>query len=353
MKKFKLLIALLAGAMALTASGVPVGTTPVHRPIIEEYTGTWCGWCIRGIVGLELLRETLGEDFIGVAYHNGDPMQIMNEYGYPNSIGGFPSAYLDRTYDVDAYYGFTNSTPGAIVDAVQQLAAIETVGDLEVTAHWTSEAKTEVSVDVSSFFNIDKNNAKYALEVMMAADGLHGTTSSWNQANYYSNSYYGSQYQNDPYLGPWGAKPSSVSGLNFNDVLIYTSFRINGSLPTTIVAYEDYDYNYTFKLSDLQRPNLAQQNKDNLRIVVLIVDTSNGKVVNANKCTISDYVPAIIPGDVNDNGSVNIDDITALINHLLNNEVPVNEANADVDNDGKLGIGDVTTLINMLLTGAY
>ena len=350
MKKSKLLIALVAGAMALTASGVPVGTTPVHRPIIEEYTGTWCGWCIRGIVGMELLRETLGEDFIGVAYHNGDPMQIMNEYGYPNSIGGFPSAYLDRTYDVDAYYGFTSGTPGAIVDAVQQLAAIETVGDLEVTAQWTSEEKTAISVDVSSFFSIDKDNAKYALEVMMAADDLHGTASGWKQKNYYNGL---SSYINDPRLGPWVTQPATVSGLHFNDVLVYTSFRISGSLPTTIVAYEDYDYNYTFKLSDLQRPNLAQQNKDNLRIVVLIVDTGTGKVVNANKCTISDYVPAIIPGDVNDNGSVNIDDITALINHLLNNDMPVNEANADVDNDGKLGIGDVTTLINMLLTGAH
>lgn len=350
MKKSKLLIALLAGAMALTASGVPVGTTPVHRPIIEEYTGTWCGWCIRGIVGMELLRETLGEDFIGVAYHNGDPMQIMNEYGYPNSIGGFPSAYLDRTYDVDAYYGFTSGTPGAIVDAVQQLAAIETVGDLEVTAQWTSEEKTAISVDVSSFFSIDKDNAKYALEVMMAADDLHGTASGWKQKNFYNGL---SSYINDPRLGPWVTQPATVSGLHFNDVLVYTSFRISGSLPTTIVAYEDYDYNYTFKLSDLQRPNLAQQNKDNLRIVVLIVDTSNGKVVNANKCTISDYVPVIIPGDVNDNGSVNIDDVTALINHLLNNDMPVNEANADVDHDGKLGIGDVTTLINMLLTGAY
>lgn len=334
----------------MTASGVPVGTTPVHRPIIEEYTGTWCGWCIRGIVGMELLRETLGEDFIGVAYHNGDPMQIMNEYGYPNSIGGFPSAYLDRTYDVDAYYGFTSGTPGAIVDAVQQLAAIETVGDLEVTAQWTSEEKTAISVDVSSFFSIDKDNAKYALEVMMAADDLHGTASGWKQKNFYNGL---SSYINDPRLGPWVTQPATVSGLHFNDVLVYTSFRISGSLPTTIVAYEDYDYNYTFKLSDLQRPNLAQQNKDNLRIVVLIVDTGTGKVVNANKCTISDYVPAIIPGDVNDNGSVNIDDITALINHLLNNDMPVNEANADVDNDGKLGIGDVTTLINMLLTGAH
>ena len=185
---------------------------------------------------------------------------------------------------------------------------------------------------------------------MMAADDLHGTASGWKQKNYYNGL---SSYINDPRLGPWVTQPATVSGLHFNDVLVYTSFRISGSLPTTIVAYEDYDYNYTFKLSDLQRPNLAQQNKDNLRIVVLIVDTSNGKVVNANKCTISDYVPVIIPGDVNDNGSVNIDDITALINHLLNNEVPVNEANADVDHDGKLGIGDVTTLINMLLTGAY
>ncbi|MBQ9575349.1 MAG: leucine-rich repeat protein, partial [Muribaculaceae bacterium] len=52
-------------------------------------------------------------------------------------------------------------------------------------------------------------------------------------------------------------------------------------------------------------------------------------------------------GDVNGDGKINIDDVTALINHLLK-QTPV-EGNADVDDNGRANIDDVTTLINMLL----
>ena len=87
--------------------------------------------------------------------------------------------------------------------------------------------------------------------------------------------------------------------------------------------------------------------------IVYEIDTTidEAKVVNANKCTISDYVSTVFPGDVNDNGSLNIDDVTALINYLLSHNTTINEANADVDGDGRINISDVTSLINLLLTG--
>ena len=56
---------------------------------------------------------------------------------------------------------------------------------------------------------------------------------------------------------------------------------------------------------------------------------------------------APIPGDVDGDGSVNIADVTALIDILLN----AIDASADVDGDGAVNIGDVTTLIDMLLNG--
>ena len=56
---------------------------------------------------------------------------------------------------------------------------------------------------------------------------------------------------------------------------------------------------------------------------------------------------APIPGDVDGDGSVNIADVTALIDILLN----AIEAPADVDGDGAVNIGDVTALIDMLLNG--
>ena len=67
---------------------------PKKRALVEEYTGTWCGWCPRGFVALEMLDKELKEDFIGVAYHSGDPMAFTGDF--PIGVDGFPRASLDR-----------------------------------------------------------------------------------------------------------------------------------------------------------------------------------------------------------------------------------------------------------------
>lgn len=55
------------------------------------------------------------------------------------------------------------------------------------------------------------------------------------------------------------------------------------------------------------------------------------------------------PGDVNGDGSINISDVTSLINLLLTGgEIPVG---SDVNGDGQVNISDVTALINRLLSG--
>lgn len=56
-------------------------------------------------------------------------------------------------------------------------------------------------------------------------------------------------------------------------------------------------------------------------------------------------------GDVNGDGHVNISDVTALINLLLNNGADNSNKAADVNQDGSINISDVTALINLLLNG--
>ena len=55
-------------------------------------------------------------------------------------------------------------------------------------------------------------------------------------------------------------------------------------------------------------------------------------------------------GDVNQDGSVNIADVTALIDYLLS-DASAAPAEADVNQDGFVNIADVTTLIDLLLGG--
>jgi hypothetical protein len=59
---------------------------------------------------------------------------------------------------------------------------------------------------------------------------------------------------------------------------------------------------------------------------------------------------AVVLGDVNEDGVVNIADVTCLIDYLLSGESdPFNILNADVDGTGVINIADVTTLIDILL----
>ena len=56
----------------------------------------------------------------------------------------------------------------------------------------------------------------------------------------------------------------------------------------------------------------------------------------------------VIPGDVNNDGSISIADVTALVNIILGKGDGNNEA-ADVNNDGSITIADVTALVNIIL----
>jgi hypothetical protein len=57
---------------------------------------------------------------------------------------------------------------------------------------------------------------------------------------------------------------------------------------------------------------------------------------------------------VDDSGTVNIADVTALIDYLLTgNATDINLAAGDVDDSGTVNIADVTALIDYLLTGNW
>lgn len=76
----------------------------------------------------------------------------------------------------------------------------------------------------------------------------------------------------------------------------------------------------------------------------IVVDLSSMKII----ITTVETPHGFDPGDVNHSGSVNIADVTALIDYLLGSGT-VCEICADVRSDGQINIGDVTALIDLLL----
>ena len=105
---------------------------PTHRAVLEEYTGTWCGWCPRGFVALEEMNRLHPDDFIGISYHshnNGsttrEPMEILAPSQFPwnsDQLGGwpgYPCGVLDRTAVCDPFFGFGGIGDMGIDDAWQ------------------------------------------------------------------------------------------------------------------------------------------------------------------------------------------------------------------------------------------
>lgn len=257
-------------------------TIPHHRSVEEEYTGTWCGWCPRGLKALEMMNERHPDEFIAISYHNGsDPMAIDVEY--PNSVSGFPKAWVDRVVEADPYYGSSYAVLGIEKDwqkCVEEIAP----ADVSLKAQLNS-ALTRVRVDAEFTFPITRDNANYKVEYVLVHDSLTGSGSAWLQTNYYSGTA-----ATDANLSEYCNGSSYMSGLYFNDVIVSTSRQTAGyhTLPTSVKEGEAVSDNFTFVLSKAVNTSGQSiiQDKKQLRVVVLLIDSKSGRIVNANQARV-------------------------------------------------------------------
>ena len=67
----------------------------------------------------------------------------------------------------------------------------------------------------------------------------------------------------------------------------------------------------------------------------------------------ADFPVEATRGDVNDDGLINVADVTALISFILGNTSTINQAAADVNYDGLINVADVTALISFILNGIW
>ena len=84
------------------------------------------------------------------------------------------------------------------------------------------------------------------------------------------------------------------------------------------------------------------------------VVSSTGSTIAGTNVVISKQTATVTRGDVNGDGSVNISDVTTLIDYLLSgNASGINLSAADCNQDNAVNISDVTGLIDFLLSGHW
>ena len=258
-----------------SASGklVTVNRKPKFTPLVEEATGTWCGWCPRGAIGLKLLNRTFRNDVITVAVHSNDPMELP---GYSLNASGFPSCQINRGDFCDPYYGSSDQVFGIKKD-VEAAMRQYTIGEIAVNAEWTNNSQTAIKVSTTTTFVENVTSSPYQIGYLLLEDKQTGTTSEWYQSNYFAGSN-----NNDPNLKTLVDSPAKIVDIKYDYVPVATwehKTGIEGSLPATITSEVPMTYTYTLDISS----NTRIQNKARLTVVALLLNKETGEVLNAAK----------------------------------------------------------------------
>lgn len=264
---------------------------PVNRPLVEEYTGLWCGWCPRGYVALETMHEEYPDRFVGVAYHSGDAMASVREF--PSSPNGFPDGFINRT----------RASLGDIYTIWPRYAESSTPADINVSVQWTDETQSALKATSSTRFMESKTKADYGVSYILVADGLSDPT--WEQSNSYAPAEGEEPGEWDNMPGKWGELfthgTNPMMGLVFNDVAMDLKYvdGFPGSIPTEITTDETITHSCVFTLDEIRKIDIVKD-RSKLRVVAVLIDRKSGKPVNCNTSLYPDGGSGV--GEITDPG---------------------------------------------------
>lgn len=245
------------------------GTLPQAAVVVEEATGTWCQWCVRGYVGMESMKERYDNDpsYIGIGVHADDELAAVSYRSWIKAnISGFPSAYVNRTESFDP----SESTLEAMYQKYTKVSEVA----LNIEGAYNRESMQYKAKIGTKFFGA-LNNIDYGIAVVLTEDNVGPCV----QMNAYAGGGYGP-------CGGFEDKPQAVA-LMYNDVarVIYDWQGAQGSIPTDVE--KDMVYDYEIPVSMRYATNPA-----NCTLIALLIDRSTGKIITGCKKKLNEDVLA-------------------------------------------------------------
>ena len=261
----------------------------VKRSVVEEGTGTDCGYCPRGHVAMHNMHNLYGDQFIGIAMHQRSSMDPMYNVSYNLGFPSFPQCMVNRSNDFwDPY----EQMPAVLKASLNEIALAE----VTVAGTFADEdTKVNATASVESLVAGD-----YDIAFMLTADGLTGKTTSWKQQNYFCKGHSGNPYKSKSSMPEdiqflWDKGSSYYA--TYNDVLIassYVSDKNKATLPT-LVANGTVSSEYTLKMPTKVALKKAIK-LDQVYVVAVLLDKKTGAIVNAGRARVT--------------GSTGIEDVT-------------------------------------------
>jgi len=232
------------------------------KVLLEESTGTWCPGCPAGTVMMDDMTTSHPDNLIGISVHvrEDDPMNL-HEYEIAADFFAAPKVHVDRKYlneDVfDAESLYNKQKP------------IDVPATLKATI---SGPASNLAIKTSAIFRSKFAKADFRLGVIIIEDHVTGTTSDYDQNNTYAGGTYGP-------MGGFEKLPNPVPAnqMEYNHVgraLLGGYSGQANSVPTSIEVDQDVTYTFNYTIP-------STSNIENMRAVVVLIDQSNGEIINA------------------------------------------------------------------------
>lgn len=243
---------------------MPEGVGYQRNVVIEEGTGTWCGYCPMGIVAMQNLEEKYGheEQFIPITVHHNDTMAIASYEKFVNKYfeKGLPMVTINR--DVTSIGAFTPE-PVLVEFAYGYAKEVKALAKIDLDAKYNDD-KTQLNVTTTTNFAIE-TNSNYTVYIVMTQDNV----GPYRQENYFAD--YGEGVE----MGGFELLGETVKML-YNDVAVcYENIGdLAGSAPG-----QEYKLSTTFNFADYKK--IIDVN--NIAVIAMVVNKESGLIENATK----------------------------------------------------------------------
>lgn len=220
-----------------------------HKTLVEDFTGAWCQYCPLVAYDIEELEKTDHDKFQAIAIHNEDPYDFGKSArrNFENELGltGYPFALTDRVVDF-------RETPSSPVSRHKEYSNIG--AKIASTLNETSG----VVITSIKFGTNYTQQLKFA--VFILEDGL--VYKQVNTTQYYRTAPYIYEYPHTINFVHNNTLRALYGG--FRGEVIPAEFTVEGGVysPSPIAV------------------NYKSENKDNLKVVIIVTDANSGEVLN-------------------------------------------------------------------------
>ena len=256
----------------------------VKGVLAEDYTGTWCQYCPKGMVALDSMSRKYPDNFAGVAVHCSDVMTCDDYATAIHSIyspNSYPSVMMNR----NSQYVF-DPRPAMVEAYFKALVEEDPVAGMDVAAV-SNPASGLVDINTRLLFADSHADAAYRLAFVLVEDSVYRPgDSQYCQSNAYADGSHGE-------MGGYETLPATIPSeqMYFNDVArgFYGDFNgVEGSVPSSVEARHPVSYACSLEVpGEVLEPS-------HLKVIVLLTD-QDGHVVNAMRVGVEGVSSAINP----------------------------------------------------------